>query len=111
MDKKIRATHIGPNYKQIYYDFIASKCPDKTEIVKHFLAKDELSISDVLKINNILFSNTLSSNQKFKSYDKEAVFEILNYQKKHKLNNSQLGRYFKLSRNTIAKWKNLNLDE
>jgi len=105
MDKQIQIINIGPNYKQIYHDFIEAKCPDKREFVKGFLSKDTLSVSDVLKINNIIFFDGLSESQKFKSYDKQAIFEILDYQKAHRLNNTQLASHFKLSRNTVTKWK------
>ncbi|EFK34275.1 Uncharacterised protein [Chryseobacterium gleum] len=105
MDKQVQTVNTGPNYKQIYHDFITAKCPDKRQFVKGFLSKDKLSLSDVLKINDILFFSGLSENQKFKSYDKEAIFEILEYQQKNKLNNSQLANHFKLSRNTVTKWK------
>ena len=63
----------------------------------------------VLKINNIIFFDGFSESQKFKSYDRQTIFEILDYQKKYKLNNSQLARHFKLSRNTITKWKRIFL--
>ncbi|MGE8555841.1 MAG: helix-turn-helix domain-containing protein [Chryseobacterium jejuense] len=109
MAKQIQTLNIGPNYKQIYHDFIASKCPDKRESVEVFLSKDTLSLSDVLKINKIIFFDGSSESQKFKSYDKQAIFEILKYQKKHQLNNSQLAKHFKLSRNTVSKWKRMFL--
>jgi hypothetical protein len=32
---------------------------------------------------------------------------MLDYQKKNKLTNSQLAKHFKLSRNTVTKWKRL----
>ncbi|KAA2223627.1 helix-turn-helix domain-containing protein [Chryseobacterium sediminis] len=104
MDKQIQIINAGPNYKQIYHDFIEAKCPDKREYVKGFLSKNSLSVSDVLKINTIIFDE-LSESQKFKSYDKQTIFEILDYQKKHRLNNTQLASHFKLSRNTVTKWK------
>ncbi|HUH25918.1 MAG TPA: helix-turn-helix domain-containing protein [Flavobacterium sp.] len=46
-------------------------------------------------------------NQKYRSYDKATIIEILNYQKKNGLNNTQLANHFKLSRNTVAKWERL----
>ncbi|WP_106915781.1 transposase [Chryseobacterium aurantiacum] len=105
MDKQIQAVNTSPNYKRIYHDFIQSKCPDKWENVKDFFSKENMSLSDVLKINNIIFFGKLSESQKFKSYDKEAIIEMLEYQKKHKLNNKQLALHFRLSRNTVTKWK------
>ncbi|WP_317048662.1 hypothetical protein [Chryseobacterium sp. KLBC 52] len=73
------------------------------------MSKESMSLSDVLKINNIIFFDGVSENQKFKSYDKQTIFEILEYQKKYKLNNSQLAKHFKLSRNTVTKWKRIFL--
>lgn len=109
MDKQVQTVDTGPNYKRIYHDFIESKCPDKLEYVKRYLSKETMSLSDVLKVNNIIFFDRLSENQKFKSYDKQTIFEMLDYQKKHKLNNSQLAKHFKLSRNTVTKWKRIFL--
>ena len=34
---------------------------------------------------------------------------MLKYQEKHHLNNSQLALYYKISRNSVAKWKKLFL--
>jgi hypothetical protein len=109
MDKQVQTINTGPDYKRIYHDFIESKCPDKLKYVKRYLSKEIMSLSDVLKVNNIIFYDRLSENQKFKSYDKQTIFEILYYQKWYKLNNSQLARHFKLSRNTITKWKRIFL--
>lgn len=110
MDKQVQIINTGPDYKRIYHDFIESKCPDKLKYVKQYLSKEKMSLSDVLKINDIIFFDRLSQNQKFKSYDKQTIFEILDYQKKHKLNNSQLAKHFKLSRNTVTKWKRIFLE-
>lgn len=109
MAKQVQTINTGPDYKRIYHDFINSKCPDKLKYVKRYLSKERMSLSDVLKVNNIIFSDRLSENQKFKSYDKAAIFEMLIYQKKHKLNNSQLARHFRLSRNTVTRWKRIFL--
>ncbi|WP_076597930.1 MULTISPECIES: transposase [unclassified Chryseobacterium] len=107
MEKQEQIINTGPDYKRIYHDFIESKCPDKLKYVKRYLSKEIMSLSDILKVNNIIFYDRLSENQKFKSYDKQTIFEILDYQKRYKLSNSQLARHFKLSRNTIAKWKRI----
>ncbi|WP_277115134.1 helix-turn-helix domain-containing protein [Chryseobacterium sp.] len=107
MEKQEQIINTGPDYKRIYHDFIESKCPEKLKYVKRYLSKEIMSLSDILKVNNIIFYDRLSENQKFKSYDKQTIFEILDYQKRYKLINSQLARHFKLSRNTIAKWKRI----
>lgn len=105
MENKTRKIATRPNYKQIYLDFIEIKCPEKKPVLQTFLSKDKFSISDVLRINDLLFEENFSENQKFRSYDSKAIFEILDYQKKHQLNNTQLAKYFKLSRNTITSWR------
>jgi len=65
---------------------------------------------DIIKLNEIIFGikkeNELC-NPKHHSYSKNDIIQILEYQKKNKLNNSQLANHFKLSRNTITKWKRI----
>jgi DNA-binding transcriptional regulator YiaG len=99
------------DYKRIYSDIISMKYPEKKEICNSLLSKNNLSTLDIIEISRILFNTTskenFSFNQKHRSYDKSAIVKILEYQKKNKLNNSELARYFNLSRNTVTKWKNL----
>lgn len=98
-----------PDYKKIYTDMISIKYPDKIDLCKKLLSKDKLSFLDVLKLNKIAFDSQaeeqIKNNQKHKSYDKQTIFEILEFQNKHKLNNIELSRYFNISRNTLASWK------
>ena len=65
-----------PDYKKIFDDIIKLKYPDKKDICNKILAKDTLSILDVIIINDIIFGETTDS-QKFRCYDKKAIFEIL----------------------------------
>ncbi|WP_126652110.1 helix-turn-helix domain-containing protein [Chryseobacterium aureum] len=96
----------GPNYKKIYTDMVLAKYPNKIEVCGNILNKESMSILDVITLNRILFeTDNEIANQKLRSYDKRTVMEILNYQKKNKLNNIQTAMHFKLSRNTITKWK------
>ncbi|GAA4160324.1 hypothetical protein GCM10022217_24170 [Chryseobacterium ginsenosidimutans] len=101
-----------PDYKRIYSDLIAEKFPDRKEC-KIILSKERLSELDVITLNNILFKDnnkdTTSLNQKHRSYNQDTILEILRYQKKNKLNNIQVAKHFKLSRNTVAKWKKIFL--
>jgi len=97
----------SPNYKQIYIDLIQKKYPEKESDCRSFLEKDELSVLDILKINQIIVGNRKDSGQKHRSYDESTILEILIYQKKNHLNNSELANYFKLSRNTVAKWRKI----
>ncbi|KAA2215698.1 helix-turn-helix domain-containing protein [Chryseobacterium sediminis] len=100
-----------PNYKKIYRDIILKKYPEKMNICKLILEKTNFSMLDVININNMIFGTNnkdiLINNQKFKSYDESTVLYILDYQRKNRLNNSQVANHFKLSRNSIAKWKKI----
>ncbi|KAB1230390.1 transposase [Chryseobacterium viscerum] len=96
----------GPNYKKIYTDMVHAKYPNKIEVCGNILNKKYMSILDVITLNKILFeTDNEITNQKLRSYDEKTVLEILSYQKKNKLNNIQTAMHFKLSRNTITKWK------
>lgn len=97
-----------PNYKRIYTDILKKKFPEKITVCSSILAKEKLSVLDVIKLNNMMFGCEMDSeNQKHRAYDVNTIYEILDYQKKHHLNNVQLSLHFKLSRNTVAKWKKI----
>ncbi|WP_394665196.1 helix-turn-helix domain-containing protein [uncultured Chryseobacterium sp.] len=100
---------LKPDYKKIYLDIIEKKFPNKKSDCSYFFRKKIISALDVIQLNQKIFNSNnsleVNENQLHKSYDKETVFEILNYQKKNKLNNTQLAHHFNLSRNTITKWK------
>ncbi|MBB6369117.1 helix-turn-helix domain-containing protein [Chryseobacterium shigense] len=97
-----------PYYKKIFTDILTQKFPEKIAECQPILSKNELNVLDVIQLNQQIFgSDEISSdNQKLRSYDDEAIIKILEYQKKYKLNNTQLSNHYKLSRNTVAKWKN-----
>lgn len=95
-----------PDYRQIYMDILHKKFTEKTEELEILLEKEKFSEIEIIELNTRIFGKTSEvDNGRHKSYSKSAVFKILDYQKKHQLNNSQLAIHFKLSRNTIAKWK------
>ncbi|WP_326982416.1 helix-turn-helix domain-containing protein [Chryseobacterium sp. MYb264] len=98
-----------PNYRLIYNDIISRNHPNKQQECNNILTKREISILDVITLNNIIFGlhdkETVEFNQKHRSYDQNAILEILEYQQKNELNNTELANHFKLSRNTVAKWK------
>ena len=102
-----------PNYKQIFTDILNKKLPEKKEACENLLNKKELSTIDIIHLNNKIFGITdkamENENQKHRSYSKSDILQMLDYQKKYKLNNSQLAIHFKLSRNTVTKWKNMFL--
>ncbi|MBB6370001.1 helix-turn-helix domain-containing protein [Chryseobacterium shigense] len=98
-----------PDYKRIYTDLINERHPDKIEAFKAIFSKENFSVLDVITCSNLLTDNTDKStftfNQKHRCFDQQSILEILNFQKKYGYNNAQLARHFKLSRNTITKWK------
>ena len=98
-----------PNYKNIYLDIISKKFPSKTDTYEKILSKKILSNYDVIVLNKELFPNAKNQteNQKLKSYTKETILKILDYQKDKKLNVTELARHFSISRNTIAKWRKI----
>lgn len=101
-----QASKINPNYHRIYSDIIASKFPNRMEEFKSVFSKGLLSAIDVITLNQKLFGiSEESNNQRLRSYSSSDIVQILEYQKKSKLNNSELANHFKLSRNTISKWK------
>ncbi|MBL1221540.1 helix-turn-helix domain-containing protein [Chryseobacterium sp. L7] len=96
-----------PDYKKIYADLLNLKFPEKIPSCQSFLAKKELSVQDVIHINTIIFPKKTAKNQQHRSYDRRSILEMLDFQKKNRLNNTQLAIHFRLSRNTVAKWKKL----
>ncbi|MBE4950212.1 transposase [Chryseobacterium culicis] len=101
-----------PDYKQIYTDILEEKFPEKLTDTALILKLDTLhSAFDILKFNQLIFGEpeyTVGFNsQRLRSYDEASILKILRYQKQNELTNLQLGRQFKISRNTIAKWKNI----
>lgn len=111
MDKEAQQRVIIPNYKRIYEDLLDRKYPHKKEVCKAVLAKEKLNSMDVFLLNDLIFDKEAKdeneSDQKYRSYDKTSIFKILQYQKKNKLNNTQLADHFGLSRNTVGKWKKI----
>lgn len=100
-----------PNYNVIYQDLILKKHPDKIEACKELLKKENMDATDILELNRRIFPMTRENNEKFtqrhRAYNEADIMKILDYQKKNKLNNLQLASHFKMSRNTITKWRRL----
>lgn len=103
--------HTQPDYILIYTDLLQKKFPEKAELYGSFFSKKTLSAMDIIRLNNMIFRETNNEfskhNGKHRSYNKSDILNILDYQKKHKLNNSQLAIHYNLSRNTVAKWKKM----
>lgn len=102
-----------PDYLLIYKDILHKNFPEKMELCRTFLEKKELSVLDVVALNDAIFGkknkSSAEENQKFRSYKEIDILKILDYQKKNRLNNTQVANHFKLSRNTISRWKKLFL--
>lgn len=109
MDQHKQSHSMTPDYKKIYLDLVDLKYPEKKDECAKILSKKNLSAFDVIEINRIIFNynQDIKANQSHRSYNEETIHKILEYQKKNYLNNTQLALHFKLSRNTVAKWKNL----
>lgn len=100
-----------PNYRKIFEDMILKRFPERRDELSQYLVTDNLTDINVIDLNQKLFGkskdDTFNFNQKHRSYDKDTIFQILDYQRKENLNNIQVAKYFGLSRNTISKWKKL----
>lgn len=106
---KLKSMKTRINYKTLYTDIINDIYPNKLLQCQEILDKQVLNILDILELNKLIFGdeykNNIEVNQKFKSYSRQDILLILDYQRKNQLNNSQLANHFNLSRNTVAKWK------
>jgi len=100
-----------PDFKRIYTDILEKKFPEKKKLCEKILSKKTLSELDVIAINNIIFApvskDIIKSNQQHRSYSKSTIIKILEFQKQHGLNNTKLALHYKLSRNTVSRWKKL----
>lgn len=111
MVSKMNEKRNSPDYKRIYKDILKRKYPHKKEECQCILEKETLSILDIITLNTTIFGlgdrDTSVFNQRHRSYNHYTIKEILSYQIKNKLNNTQLSLHFKISRNTIAKWRKM----
>jgi hypothetical protein len=96
-----------PDFKQIYRDILLRKYPEKYNACEGLLLKRELLTLDILKINTLIFGISEKNSQKYRSYKESDILCMLEYQRKNQLNNTQLAVHFKLSRNTVAKWRKI----
>lgn len=98
-----------PDYRKIYTEIIDRYHPHTRIHCEEYLSKETWTSMDVMTVNELIYGTSkkesLQFNQSHRSYDKATILKILEYQKKHELNNVQLANTFKLSRNTVAKWK------
>lgn len=100
--------HHEPNYKRIFTDILIRKHPEKFTACRAILRKNHLTVLDILELNRLIFdTENITINQRHRSFNEVTILQILDYQKKYDLNNSQLASHFRLSRNTVTKWKKL----
>lgn len=100
-----------PNYSKIYHDLLLQEQPErlKDERVKELLQNLNTS-EEVIKFSENFFKpskESLENNQKLKTYDKETMLKIFDYQKKHGLSSNLISQQYKISRTTLAKWKKI----
>lgn len=99
------------NYKKIYADMLKSDTSKTKKEYTEFFKKEQLNALDVIELNEKIFGikdkESEQFNQRHRFYNPSAILEILEYQKKNRLNNLQLAKHFKLSRNTVSKWKKM----
>ncbi|MFP3597080.1 helix-turn-helix domain-containing protein [Chryseobacterium sp. SIMBA_029] len=109
MDNQVQELN-RPNYKKIYQDIIMKKFPDKISVCSSILNHEEFSVFHILELDRLLFGMNKEAeifNQKHRAYDQQEIRKILEFQKKNVLSNTQVASHFKLSRNTVAKWKKM----
>lgn len=112
MDTEIQSKKIisRPDFGKIFQDMAQRKNLSDSK-VKEISSQKEWNSLDVIKMNEKIFGKasigSLSFNQKHKAYDKSSIIEILNYQKEYSLNDTEMMKIFKISRNTINKWQKL----
>jgi len=109
MDKKAQKNRrIGPDYRRIYQELIQQKFPESFPEYEQFLKKEHLSFFEIKLLNEKLFGiktkEQQAQEQRYRAYDKQTILRILRYQKEYELNNVQLAKHFKLSRNTVSNW-------
>ena len=104
--KKSTRLNTAPHYEIIYKDIAAHLGKTLTESQIQKLSKIEKTL-DVLEVNAMLFGKGKTSKitQQMRTYQTEDKVAILQYQQQNQLSNQQTANHFKMSRNTIAKWK------
>ncbi|MCY1662503.1 helix-turn-helix domain-containing protein [Chryseobacterium sp. SL1] len=101
---------LKPNYKLIFSDILDKKYPEKRKDCSEILNKKSLTTFDIIHLNHIIFGKNEQNkdfNQKHRSYKKSDIMKIVEHQKKYNMSNIETSLKFKISRNTIYKWKKL----
>lgn len=106
------------NYKSLYIDFLSDMSITlplkiRSQLIKkiirvkseHLTTRQITTINNqienhIIRLNSISFQHFVNSN-----FDEKHIKFILSYQLEHSLSDNQVSKEFKLSRNTLAKWK------
>ncbi len=113
MAKEIQLTpnRTVPDYEKIYREIIEKKGPLKTKELDALFAQKKIKAYDVIELDILINEQTSKDeqafNQKHRAYDEETIRYILEYQSKYALSNIKTSEIFKVSRNTISKWKKI----
>lgn len=98
-----------PNYGRIYRDIIDKRFPERIDEFAEKLNKEHLTFFEVIELNDLLFGKKSkheeNQEQRYRAYDKQTILRIFRYQQQHNITDRELASHFKLSINTIAKWK------
>lgn len=106
---------IDVDYKLLYTEFVkeldALNLKERRLIINNIklLDNENLKYQTLYEINKIIKENMKSSNsfKTLNTYDSGYIKKILSYQKEYNLSNSAVCQEYKLSRNTIAKWREI----
>lgn len=101
----------SPDYKRIYHEIIEKDCPEKNKDINAIFDKKIIKSYDIIELD-MLINGTGSKkeqtfNQQHRAYDEDTIKYILDYQSKYALTNIKTSEIFRVSRNTISKWKKL----
>ncbi|CAM3840251.1 transposase [Flavobacterium branchiophilum] len=98
-----------PNYYQLYSDMFDEKIISNLKKDLSFLKKENVSNLDIINFDQEINLHSKShnfENQKLRSYDENSITKVLSYQKEYALTDYQTSLHFKISRNTLRKWRN-----
>ena len=107
------------DYKRLYLDYIDANDTLSNPVKKDLKSiiegqqNDDLSYRVLMQINTVIRENvnTVRENmvgyKQYNAYDKEFIRYVLSYQKRNNLTNKDISLKFRMSRNTVAKWKRL----
>lgn len=105
------------NYELLYTDFVTESVhfseQEKAEMLKELTGngKERITYKTLLRLNGIIARKVRREHlqskyaTQLKAYDRPFIQSVLKYQKKYGLTNSDISKQFKISRNTVNRWK------